>query len=176
MPQRVGSPSARWTKVKSCSRMWSVRSAICFFKLGFSSAVAAWCEALQLPASRLVVVHDDLDLPLGRLRVVGRAGPGGHRGVASIQETLGTQAIPRVRVGIGRPREGEDAAERVLEEFTPEELPVVEEMVGRAAEAVRTLISSGLAAAMDRYNVRAPASEASPCGPTQEDPQREEGR
>ncbi len=124
-------------------------------------AVAAWLEALQLPASHLVVIHDDLDLPLGRLRVVGSAGPGGHRGVASIQETLGTQAVPRVRVGIGRPHEGEDAAERVLEEFAPEEFPVVEEMVGRAASAVWTLICSGLAAAMDRYNVRAPASEAS---------------
>ena len=125
-------------------------------------AVAAWLEALRLPASQLIVVHDDLDLPLGRLRVVGSAGPGGHRGVASIQEVLGTQAFPRVRVGIGRPREGEDAVERVLEEFTPDELPVVEEMVGRAASAVQTAIVSGLAAAMDRYNVRAPVSEASP--------------
>jgi PTH1 family peptidyl-tRNA hydrolase len=67
-----------------------------------------------------------------------------------------------VRVGIGRPREGEDAVERVLDEFTPEELPVVAEMVERAASAVRTVISSGLAAAMDRYNVRAPDSGASP--------------
>jgi PTH1 family peptidyl-tRNA hydrolase len=125
-------------------------------------AVAAWLEALQLPVSRLVVVHDDLDLPLGRLRVVGSAGPGGQRGVASVQEALGTQAVPRVRVGIGRPREGEDAVERVLDEFTPEELPVVAEMVERAASAVRTVISSGLAAAMDRYNVRAPDSGASP--------------
>jgi PTH1 family peptidyl-tRNA hydrolase len=126
------------------------------------SAVAAWLEALQLPVSCLVVVHDDLDLSLGWLRVVGSAGPGGHRGVASIQEALGTQAFPRVRVGIGRPPEGEDAVERVLEEFAPEELPVVEEIVGRAASAVRTLIACGLAAAMDRYNVRAPASGASP--------------
>ena len=125
-------------------------------------AVAGWLEALQLPASQVVVVHDDLDLPLGRLRVVGGAGSGGHRGVASIQEALATQAFPRVRLGIGRPREGEDAVERVLEEFAPEEVPVAEEMVGRAASAVRTLIASGLAAAMDRYNVRAPASEASP--------------
>jgi PTH1 family peptidyl-tRNA hydrolase len=125
-------------------------------------AVAGWLEALQLPASQMIVVHDDLDLPLGRLRVVGSAGSGGHRGVASIQEALATQAFPRVRMGIGRPREGEDAVERVLEEFAPEEIPVAEEMVGRAALAVQTLIASGLAAAMDRYNVRAPMTEASP--------------
>jgi PTH1 family peptidyl-tRNA hydrolase len=125
-------------------------------------AVLAWLQALELPASQLIVVHDDLDLPLGRLRVIGSASSGGHRGVTSIQEALGTQAFPRVRVGIGRPREGEEAVERVLEEFTPDELPVAEEMVQRAALAVETLIASGLAAAMDRYNVRAPVSGVSP--------------
>jgi len=125
-------------------------------------AVAAWLDALGLSASQLIVVHDDLDLPLGRLRVVGSAGPGGHRGVTSIQEALGTQVFPRVRVGIGRPREGEDAVERVLEEFAPEEFAVAEEMVGRAASAIQALVACGLAAAMERYNVRAPASEASP--------------
>lgn len=125
-------------------------------------AVAAWLEALGLAASQLIVVHDDLDLPLGRLRVVGSAGPGGHRGVTSIQAALGTQAFPRVRAGIGRPHEGEEAAERVLEGFAPEEVPVAEEMVERAASAVRTLLASGLVAAMDRYNVRAPVSGASP--------------
>jgi PTH1 family peptidyl-tRNA hydrolase len=124
-------------------------------------SVAAWLEAVGLPAERLVVIHDDLDLPLGRLRVTGSAGPAGHRGVASIQEALGTQDFPRVRVGIGRPREGEGAADRVLEEFTPEELPVVAAMVEGAVGAVRTLICHGLAPAMDRYNVRSHASDAS---------------
>src|SRR3970040_1022384 len=65
---------------------------------------------LGWPAARLVVIHDDLDLPLGRLRVSARAGPGGHLGVTSIQTVLGTRAFPRVRVGIGRPREGQEAA------------------------------------------------------------------
>lgn len=116
--------------------------------------VAAWLDVLGLPPERLVVAHDDLDLPLGRIRVVGAAGPGGHGGVVSIQEMLGTQSIPRVRVGIGRPREGEDAAERVLDEFAPAELPLVGHLVDRAAWAVRTLICEGLPAAMDRYNVR----------------------
>jgi PTH1 family peptidyl-tRNA hydrolase len=125
-------------------------------------AVAAWLGWLDLPASQLIVVHDDLDLPLGRLRVVGSAGPGGHRGVTSIQEAVGARAFPRVRVGIGRPGEGEDAVERVLEEFAPEERPIAQEMVGRAASAVQTLLALGLVAAMDRYNVRAPLSGASP--------------
>ncbi len=121
-------------------------------------SVAAWLEAVGLPPARLVVVHDDLDLPLGRLRVVRSAGPGGHRGVASVQESLATRSFPRVRVGIGRPREGQAAADRVLGEFEPEELPLVAEMVERAAAAVRTLIREGLAAAMNRYNLRVQAS------------------
>jgi len=125
-------------------------------------AVAAWLDAVGLSASDLIVVHDDLDLPLGRLRVVGSASAGGHRGVDSIQSVLGTQAFCRVRVGIGRPQEGEDAAIKVLEEFVPDELPIVRAMVERAAAAVRTLIGSGLAVTMNRYNVWPPSPEAVP--------------
>lgn len=121
-------------------------------------SVAAWLEAVGLPPVRLVVVHDELDLPLGRLRVVRSAGPGGHRGVASVQESLATRNFPRVRVGIGRPREGQAAADRVLGEFEPEELPLVAEMVERAAAAVRTLIRDGLTSAMNRYNLRVQVS------------------
>lgn len=123
-------------------------------------SVAAWLERLGLPAARLVVIHDDLDLPLGRLRLSARAGPGGHRGVASIQAALETQAFPRVRVGIGRPGEGQEASDRVLEAFTPEERPVVAVVIDRAAEAVRILITDGLASAMNRYNLRGPAGGA----------------
>jgi PTH1 family peptidyl-tRNA hydrolase len=121
--------------------------------------VAAWLEQLGLPASRLLVIHDDLDLPLGRLRVSARAGPGGHRGVASIQAALGTRAFPRVRVGIGRPREGEAASDRVLEAFAPEERPVLGAVIRQAVEAVRSLIIDGLASAMNRYNMRVPAGD-----------------
>jgi peptidyl-tRNA hydrolase, PTH1 family len=125
--------------------------------------VAGWLSVLGLPVERLVVVHDDLDLPLGRLRLTGGAGSGGHRGVASIQAALGTKEFRRVRLGIGRPDEQEDAADRVLGEFLSEEDPLLEEMVGRAAAAVQCLMGEGLAAAMARYNVRVmPEADASP--------------
>ena len=116
--------------------------------------VAACLTALGLPPERLLVIHDDLDLPLGRLRIVGEAGPGGHRGVSSIQACIGTPAFPRVRIGIGRPGEAEDAAERVLSAFTTAEAPLAAEAVERAGTAVRTLVVEGLAPAMNRFNVR----------------------
>lgn len=134
--------------------------------------VAAWLGALGLPAARLAVVHDELDLPLGCLRITAGAGPGGHRGVASIQAALGTQAFPRIRVGIGRPQGDEDATDRVLGEFALRELSVAAEMVSRAAGAVRTLICQGLASAMDRYNVRV----APDAGASASEPETREGR
>ncbi len=126
-------------------------------------AVGAWIAALGLPLDRLLVVHDDLDLSLGRLRVAQGAGSGGHKGVASIQEALGSRGFLRIRMGIGRPPEGEEAAGRVLAAFQPAEVPVVLAMVERAAAAVRTLLDEGLTAAMNRYNVRvSPESGAGP--------------
>lgn len=125
--------------------------------------IAGWLSELALPVERLVVVHDDLDLPLGRLRLTGGAGSGGHRGVASIQAVLGSRDFPRVRLGIGRPADREEAADWVLGAFQPEEQPLVEEMVKRAAAAVQSVMGEGLAVAMARYNVRVmPEADASP--------------
>lgn len=118
------------------------------------AAVAGWLARLGLSPARLIVVHDDLDLPVGRLRIVTAAGPGGHRGVGSIQERLGTADFARIRVGIGRPEIGEDAAGRVLADVAPEESAVLADAVARAADAVRRLILEGLGPAMNRYNAR----------------------
>ena len=95
------------------------------------TAVAAWLSRLDLTPAALVVVHDDLDLPVGRLRIVASAGAGGHRGVVSIQEALGTADFARVRLGIGRPEAGEEARERVLAEVSAEEATVLADAVAR---------------------------------------------
>lgn len=118
------------------------------------AAVAGWLARLGLPPGRLIVVHDDLDLPVGRLRIVTAAGSGGHRGVGSIQETLGTADFTRIRVGIGRPGAGEDAAGRVLADVAPEESAALSEAVAWAADAVRSVVLEGPGAAMNRYNAR----------------------
>jgi PTH1 family peptidyl-tRNA hydrolase len=125
------------------------------------AAVVAWLARLGLPPARLVVVHDDLDLPVGRLRIVTAAGAGGHRGVGSIQETLGTADFARIRIGIGRPEAGEDAVDHVLTAVAPEEATVLADAVVRAAAAVRSLIVEGPAPAMNRFNVH-PRSGSDP--------------
>jgi len=103
----------------------------------------------------LLVVHDDMDLPLGRLRLRPGNGAAGHNGVQSIIEELGTGSFPRLRIGIGRPPVGVDPVQFVLERFAAEERPWIDEAVGRAADAVVVAATRGLAAAMNRYNRRA---------------------
>ncbi len=107
----------------------------------------------------LLVVHDDLDLPLGQLRLRPGGGSGGHNGLRSIMEEIGTGMFPRLRIGIGRPPAGVDPAEFVLERFTAEERRVIDGVVPWAADAALAAAAEGLEAAMNRYNVRAvPAS------------------
>lgn len=99
-----------------------------------------------------IVVHDDLDLPLGRIRIRHKGGAGGHRGVTSILEALGDQNFLRVRVGIGRPPQGVDPTDYVLESFLPEETDLLGEVVSKAAEAVEALLEQGPHRAMELFN------------------------
>jgi len=108
-------------------------------------AVAALCGA-HAPES-IVVVSDDLDLALGRVRIRGTGGAGGHRGVASVIAAIG-DAFVRVRIGIGRPPLGAESVEFVLEPFTADERKALGGALARAADAVETLVRDGLEAAM----------------------------
>lgn len=111
--------------------------------------------------SNLLVVYDELDLPLALVRVRDKGSSGGHNGIKSIIERLGTQEIARVRVGIGRPPPGEDPIDYVLTTFRPEEKPVVEAAVRYAADAVEAWVELGAAETMNRFN-RSPRQEATP--------------
>ena len=106
----------------------------------------------QSPAEDLIVIHDDLDLALGRIRIRPRGGAGGHRGILSIVESLATAQFYRVRVGIGRPPDGVDPTDFVLESFTPNELDQVAGLVARASEASVALLREGGQRAMERFN------------------------
>ena len=115
-------------------------------------AVAPFVRKKGIPLDRLLVVHDDMDLPLGRIRLKRGGSSGGQRGVASIIEALGDPGFDRLRIGIGRPPPGVDPASYVLSPFSPAERPVLEKVLEAAAEAVRVWRDEGLKAAQSRFN------------------------
>jgi PTH1 family peptidyl-tRNA hydrolase len=99
-----------------------------------------------------VIIFDDNALPTGAIRIRRSGGDGGHRGMASVIEALGTEACPRIRIGIGHPQG--DGVDHVLSPFSKEESALAEEAIEMAAEAVEVLLSDGIDAAMNRYNRR----------------------
>ena len=102
----------------------------------------------------LVVIHDDLDLPFGRLRFKRRGGDGGHQGVRSIIERMGGNDFIRLKVGIGRPTAEMDPAEYVLTPFDKTERLLLDDILSRAAESLGVLLFEGIEAAMNRYQKR----------------------
>lgn len=116
-------------------------------------SVSALMNWFKIPLSGLIVVYDDLDLPPGKIRVRPRGGHGGHRGMESIIEQLGSGDFSRIRIGIGRPRsQGPEVPDWVLGKFSDEEEKLVAEALERACEAVITLVGEGAEAAMNRFN------------------------
>jgi PTH1 family peptidyl-tRNA hydrolase len=115
-------------------------------------AVAALISDLVLDLSDVIVVHDDLDLAVGRLRMKSRGGAGGHNGVLSIIEALGSDRFARVKIGVGRPPAGEEAEDYVLSAVPPGERSILDETVQRAAQAVECWIADGVMTAMNRFN------------------------
>lgn len=115
-------------------------------------AVRALREALSLELPHILVACDDANLPLGKIRLRPKGSDGGHKGLRSIIDVLGTQDFPRLRMGIGRPPEGCDMVEFVLSPFSADERPVVEEMLERACEAVEEWVRSGIEKAMSKFN------------------------
>lgn len=130
------------------------------------AAVRTLVAAENVVGSDLLVVYDELALPLGQLRVRPRGGAGGHKGLESVLGVLGTQDVPRLRIGIGPPPVGVDRVSYVLGEFAADERPVIEDAADRAAEAVECVLRDGLIAAMDRYNAAPRAAAAAPAPQT----------
>jgi PTH1 family peptidyl-tRNA hydrolase len=107
-------------------------------------AIATALRRLHADAGELIVVYDDIDLPLGTVRIRMKGSHGGHNGMRSVIETLGTEEIRRVKVGVGRPERKADVPDHVLDRFATEEAPVVDEAVARAAERVVQLITQAI--------------------------------
>lgn len=117
------------------------------------TSVGPLVREYKVPLDRMLVVYDDLDLPLGVLRLRPKGGSGGHRGMRSIIQHLGTEDFPRLRVGIGRPPAGQDPADYVLSPFAEDELPVVVRVREQAVAAIECWVEEGLDAAMSRFNL-----------------------
>lgn len=115
------------------------------------SAVKEAVDMYKVPQQDIMVVCDDLDLPLGKLRVRRNGGSGGHRGIESLIACLGSRDFFRLRVGIGRPAVG-DAADYVLSRFSEEEYPLIKETIDQACLALKTWIFDGVEACMNTFN------------------------
>ena len=115
-------------------------------------SVAALLKDSYASAADLIVLHDELDLPAGTVRVKTGGGHGGHNGLRSIIEYLGTADFVRVRIGIGRPVPGMDTADYVLSPFFPEEREAAAKATAGAAEAVRVIVAQGITKALNQFN------------------------
>jgi PTH1 family peptidyl-tRNA hydrolase len=127
----------------------SVRSALDWYKLDPES---------------VLVIYDDMDLPLGRLRLRPSGSAGGHNGIKSMIQHLGTQNFPRLRIGVGKPRSDQGTVSHVLGTFTPAERPCLEKVLEAAVAGVEMILAQDLATAMNRCNA------LDLCQPTRKEP------
>jgi len=123
-------------------------------------AVSRLVKKFDIKPNDLLVIHDDLDLPLGKIRIRQGGSSGGHKGIDSIVADLDSQDFIHVRIGIGRPTEIEGNSQTreaeiityVLSDFTPEEKQIIAKMIPRVSDAIYCLLTEGLATAMNKYN------------------------
>jgi PTH1 family peptidyl-tRNA hydrolase len=115
-------------------------------------SVASLVRFYKIPLDKVLVVHDDIDLPLGSIRIRPGGGSGGQKGLASTIEKLGTQDFPRMRIGIGRPSGTQEAAGYVLQEFSKSDEKILAGVLESAVNAVGLFIEEGLEKTMTRYN------------------------
>jgi PTH1 family peptidyl-tRNA hydrolase len=121
-------------------------------------SVAGLVQKHNIPVSELLVIYDDLDLPVGKIRLRPSGSSGGHKGMNSIISALGSEDFPRIRVGIGRPYvEGQSISEDaivnyVLSDFSPQEEAIIKPVIARVSEAIDCFLTQGIEAAMSKFN------------------------
>ncbi len=126
---------------------------------GSGRAVEQVLEETGATPEEVLVICDDVDLPLGQLRLRGSGSAGGHNGLASVIERLSTEGFARLRLGVGRPPDGDEMVDFVLDRFAEAERPEVNEMVSRAVAAVELMLKDGIGAAMTEFNRRMDPAE-----------------
>ena len=109
-------------------------------------------DRLGISCEELIIVHDDIDLAFGRLKIKAKGGSGGHKGVRSIMEAFGGGVFTRLRIGVGRPVPGIDATDHVLRPFDTPQRKLLAEVIDRAKKAVHTILDEGTLEGMNRFN------------------------
>jgi len=147
-PWKALADTAEWRRPEG--RVWFVKPTT-FMNLS-GEAVVALMGFYKVELADVLVVCDDVNLPVGRLRARPEGSDGGNNGLASIITSLGTNGFSRIRIGVGRGDPQRDLADHVLSRFTPEELPVMTASLERAVEAVEVWVSEGIARVMNSFN------------------------
>jgi len=130
--------------------VWLMRSKT--YMNGSGEGLEQGCRSLQIEPRDVLVAYDDVDLPLGQLRIRRGGGAGGHRGLESVIAELATKQIPRLRIGVRGETPWRDTAGYVLAPFEADELATIREVVERSADAVRMILRRGIGVAMNNYN------------------------
>jgi PTH1 family peptidyl-tRNA hydrolase len=158
--EKIAGTSDKWIKHRGLASICTVEieglmillvRPLTFMNLS-GKAIQPLLRQLGLQPQDLLVIHDDLDLPSGSIRLRPGGGSGGHKGVQSIIDHLGSRDFARLRIGIGRPAEGADPVDYVLEPFPWEERPFFEDVWMLAGDAARCWASHGIQTAMNKYN------------------------
>ena len=145
-PRGIEALMARWRVAET-----TLGKPLTFMNLS-GHAVLGLQQFFKIELQDLLIVVDEINLELGRLRTRGAGSAGGHNGLKSVIEVLGTDAFARLRIGVGRGDARRDLADHVLTKFDPDEREDVAEMTARAADAVELFIAEGVAPVMNRYN------------------------
>ncbi len=117
-------------------------------------AIKLWMDYLDIDEENLLVIHDDLDLSLGQIKMRPKGGTGGHNGLKSIVTNIGTKEFSRLRFGIGRPEEEEEPAKYVLQDFSKQEMKTVNQKLSDLVKGVELFCTDGITEAMNHINVK----------------------
>ncbi len=115
-------------------------------------SIKACAVYYHLKTEKILIVHDDIDLPIGRVKVVKQGSAGGHKGVQSVIDHFGSNHFPRVKIGIGRPRHGETIEDYVLSPFYEDQKEIKERVIQLAVSACQLFVSDGVESAMNQIN------------------------
>lgn len=157
LEEKSKNPLAWWGKIKLGQQKIFVAKPLTFMNL--SGKGVKWLSLyLKLSPLEILIIHDDLDLPWGKIKLVRGGSAAGHKGVASIHSLLGTQVIPRLKIGIGQPT-SEDKINYVLSEFFPKEKEDLDIIVNQAKLAIETILKEGFDKAMSIFNAKSSCLE-----------------